>query len=152
MFILTKPILVSLCKENWVSVYSIDKNKKVTLGLNKRASVLLEEKLGRKCPGILPTCAPAVLLGRGGKEGRQAHILASLTRCGCLPRACAWAPITRVWRAGSLQVETSLLALKGGLWWSCQWQRSCTIQRTMHSWTNFQFAGFILPPPSTCES
>jgi len=46
MFILTKPIPVSLCKESRVSIYSTDKNKKMVLGVSKLACVLLEENLG----------------------------------------------------------------------------------------------------------
>lgn len=68
-FILTKPILASLSKENWVSVYSADKNKKMILTLKKLACMLLEEKLGRKCPGIAYLCPGTA--SEEGKEGGQ---------------------------------------------------------------------------------
>lgn len=101
MFILTKSIFASLCK-NWKSVYSAGKNKKIILSFKKLACVLLEEKLGQKCLGIAHLCP-----GTASEEGKEgSHV--SLSSClsipdvllfqawvTFLPHDCAHTPIRR---------------------------------------------------------
>ena len=175
MFILTKPILVSLCvrRTGYLFIAQIN-SKKIILSLNKLACMYAccGRKLGWKCSGIahlLPGTA-----SEERKEGSQVSLSSCLsipdvllfqalmTCCWCLPHDVALSnnpcmqlclyphhKSVKSWQSSggneSLGIKTWLVVV-------------LSMVKKLHTsedhafWINFQFAGFLSTPPSTCKN
>lgn len=108
------------------------------------------------CAYVLSTCGQPCLWGPEGRKPNTCKQLSDIpavllsalgVHCCSLLHALSgnpgaqWLmlPSQECKKAGSLQLETGPLALKGGLWRSCHWQEAACFSGVFQM--NFQFAG-----------